>query len=56
MLALIYLPRKDGNLRVSLGGKDGRTHIQMSAELGIELGTLWLEGRDLTNCSNHQWH
>ena len=23
------------------------------AEPGIELGTLWLEGRDLTNCAKH---
>ena len=24
-----------------------------TAKLGIELGTLCLEGRDLTNCANH---
>ena len=33
---------------VSLGGKEGRTNIQISAEPGIELGTLWSESRDLT--------
>ena len=27
------------------------TNIQISAELGIEPGSLWLEGRDLTNCA-----
>ena len=36
---------------VSIGGKEGHTDIQISAELGIELGTLWSEGRDLTNCA-----
>ena len=29
------------------GGKEGHTNIQISAEPGIEPGTLWLEGRDL---------
>ena len=38
---------------VSLDGKEGRTNIQISAEQGIELGTLWSESRDLTNCANH---
>ena len=37
----------------SLGGKEGRTNVQISAEPGIKLGTLWSEGRDLTNCDNH---
>ena len=37
---------------VSLGEKEGRTNVQISANPGIELGTLWLEGRDLTNYSN----
>ena len=38
---------------VSLGGEEGHTKIQISAEPGIEPGTFWLEGRDLTNCANH---
>ena len=38
---------------VGLGGKEGRTNIQISAELGIEPGTLWSKGRDLTNCADH---
>ena len=38
---------------VSLGEKEGHTNIQISAELRIELGTLWSEGRDFTNCTNH---
>ena len=38
---------------VNLGGKEGRTNIRISAEPGIELGTFWSEGRDLTNCANH---
>ena len=36
--------------RVSFGGKEGRTTIQILTKLGMELGTLWLEGRDLSNC------
>ena len=36
---------------VSLGGKEGRTNIRISAKPSIEPGTLWLEGRDLTNCT-----
>ena len=28
-------------------------NIRISAKPGIEPGTLWLEGRDLTNCANH---
>ena len=39
--------------QVSLGRKEGHTNVQISAEPGIELGTLWSEGRDLTNCANH---
>ena len=27
--------------------------VQILAEPRIELGTLWLEGRDLSNCANH---
>ena len=38
---------------VSLGGKEDRTKIQISAEPGIELGTLRSIGRVLTNCTNH---
>ena len=38
---------------VALSRKEGRTIIQISAEPGIEPGTFWLEGRDLTNCANH---
>ena len=33
---------------VNFGGKEGHTGVQHSAELGFKLGTLWLEGRDLT--------
>ena len=28
-------------------GTEGHINIQISAELGIEPGTLWMEGRDL---------
>ena len=38
--------------RVTFGGKESRTNIQISAEPGIKTGTLRLEGRDLTNCTN----
>ena len=38
---------------VGLGRKEGRTNIPISAELRLELGTLWMENRDLTNCTNH---
>ena len=38
---------------VGLGGKEGCTNIRISAKPGIEPGTLWSEGRDLTNCTNH---
>ena len=38
---------------VSLGRKEGPINIWVSANPRIELGTLWLEGRDLTNCANH---
>ena len=34
------------------GGKEGHTNIQISAKPGIEPGTLLLEGRDLTHCTN----
>ena len=37
---------------VSLGVKEGYTNIQISAEMGTEPGTLWLQSRDLTNCTN----
>ena len=40
---------------VSLGVKEGRTNIQISAEPGIELGTLWSEGIALTNCAKHAY-
>ena len=36
-----------------LGRKEDRTNIQISAKQGLKLGTLWSEGRDLTNCANH---
>mgnify|MGYP001794492176 CR=1 FL=1 len=35
---------------VSLGGKESRTN---QFKYWIELGTLWSEDRDLTNCANH---
>ena len=38
---------------VSLGGKEGHTKFQTLAEPRIELGTLRLEGRDLTNWANN---
>ena len=38
---------------VGLGRNEGCTNIRISAKPGIKLGTLWLEGRDLTNCANH---
>ena len=37
---------------VGLGGK-GYTNIRISAKPGIEPVTLWSEGRDLTNYTNH---
>ena len=37
---------------VSLGGKEGRTNIRISAKPGIEPVALRLEGRDLTNCAH----
>ena len=30
------------------GRKESHTNIQISADPGIELGTLWLQSRDLT--------
>ena len=36
----------------SLGGKKV-TQIFKSRQSGVELETLWSEGRDLTNCANH---
>ena len=38
---------------VSLGRKEGCKKIQISAELGIKLRTLWSKSRVLTNCTNH---
>ena len=35
-------------------GKEGHTNIQISVEPGIKPRTLWLEGRDFTNCTNHK--
>ena len=53
MLVLISFPGRMESW-VGLGGKEGRTNIQISkAEPRIELGTLWSESRDLTNCTNH---
>ena len=46
-----YPGRKENWVR--LGRKEGRTNVQISEEPRIELGTLWTEGRDLTNCTNH---
>ena len=56
MLVLIYFtyPRRMVSMvRVSLGRREGHTTIQISAKPGIDLGTFSLEGRDLTNCTNH---
>ena len=48
-LVLIYLPRKDGKLR-----RKRRSHKYSNlGKASIKPGTLWLEGRDLTNCANH---
>ena len=38
---------------VSLDGKEGHTNISMTLKPRIELGTLWLEVRDLTICTNN---
>ena len=38
---------------VSLVTKEDRTNVQISAKQGTELGTLWSEWKDLTNCTNH---
>ena len=45
----LYSFTNPGRLKswVSLGGKNGHTNIQISEKPGIELGTLWMEGRDL---------
>ena len=52
MLVLIYLPRKDGKL--SWLRRKRRSHKYSNlGRARIELGTLWLEGRDLTSCANH---
>ena len=52
MLVLIYLPRKDGKL--SWLRRKRRSHKYSNlGRARIELGTLWSEGRDLTNCTNH---
>ena len=56
MLVLIFLPWKDGKLSYSLGGKECHTIIQILAKPEIELGTLWLKDRDLTNCANQLKH
>ena len=47
-------PRRKKSLVRS--GRKGHTNIHISAKPGIELGTLWLESRDLTNCTNHTHH
>ena len=49
-LVLIYLPGRMESC-IGLGGKEGCTNIRISAKPGIEQGTLWSEGRDLTNCA-----
>ena len=41
---------------VGLGGKEGCTNFRILAKPGIEPGTLWSKGRDLTNCANHAHH
>ena len=52
MLVLIYLPQKDG--RLSWLRQKRRSHKYSNlGRARIELGTLWLEGRDLTNYANH---
>ena len=53
MLVLIYLPRKDGKLSWLRWERKSHKSVQILAEPGIELGTLWLEGRDLANCAKH---
>ena len=39
----------------SLGRKEGRTNIRISAEHRIEMGNFWLEGRDLTNSDKNPY-
>ena len=49
-LVLIYLPRKDEKL--SWLRRKRRTHNDSNfGRAGIEPGTFWIEGRDLTNCA-----
>ena len=51
-LVLIYLPRKDGKLSLLWWKRISHKHSNLG-RAGIELGTLWSESRDLTNCTNH---
>ena len=53
MMVLIYLPWKDGKLSWLRRERKSHKSVQTSAKPGIELGTLWSKGRDLTNCANH---
>ena len=47
-----YLPHKDG--KQSYLRWEKRSHkCSNCGKAGIELGTLWSEGTDLTNCTNH---
>ena len=50
-LVLIYLPRKDGKLSWLRRERKSHKSVQISAEPGIELRTLWSEG----NCANHAY-
>ena len=52
-LVLIYLPREDGKLSWLKRKRRSHKYSNFSKVPGIELGTLWLESRDLTNCANH---
>ena len=51
-LVFFYLPRKDGKPSSLRQKRKSHKSVQTLAEPGIELGTLWSEGRDLTNCAN----
>ena len=55
MLVTIYSSGRKESW-VCLCGKEGRTNIRISAVPGIELGTLWLESRDLSNFVNYSKH
>ena len=38
---------------MNFGENEGHTIVQIPEVLMMELDTLWREGRDLNNCTNH---